>query len=120
MSLASIETPFALNPLELELTHEALPPEAILEGNPQTASIALASGGTGQASVGVWEITPGVITGREIQETFVVLAGRATIEIRNGATLEIGPGDVAAMREGDETVWRIHETLRKVYFAYAP
>jgi hypothetical protein len=39
----------------------------------------------------------------------------ATIQIDGGPTLEVGAGDVAALRRGDRTTWRVHETLRKVY-----
>jgi uncharacterized cupin superfamily protein len=51
----------------------------------------------------------------EADEVFVVLSGRATIEVENGPTLEVGPGDVAVLPEGTVTRWTVHETLRKVY-----
>lgn len=60
-------------------------------------------------------ITPGVVTDVEADELFVVLSGRATIEVEGGPTLVVGPGDVAVLPEGAVTRWTVHETLRKVY-----
>lgn len=64
---------------------------------------------------GIWEITPGTVTDVETDELFVVLSGRATIEVEGGATIEVGPGDVCLLAEGAKTTWTVHETLRKVY-----
>ena len=54
-------------------------------------------------------------TDLELDEVFVVLAGRATIEVEDGPTLEVGPGDVGLYPAGTRTRWTVHETLRKVY-----
>jgi hypothetical protein len=67
--------------------------------------------------VGVWEHTPGRTTDIEADEVFVVLAGRATIEVSGGPTLELGPGDIGFLASGASTVWTIHETFRKFYVA---
>ncbi|GAB3653348.1 cupin domain-containing protein [Actinocorallia lasiicapitis] len=64
---------------------------------------------------GIWEIEPGVVTDVEADEVFVVLSGRATIEIEDGPTLEVGPGDVCVFDQGAKTTWTVHEKLRKVY-----
>jgi uncharacterized cupin superfamily protein len=29
--------------------------------------------------------------------------------------LQVGPGDLAVLHEGDRTTWTVHETLRKAY-----
>src|SRR4051812_26298090 len=66
--------------------------------------------------VGVWEMTPGVMTDVEADEVFVVVAGSATVEFGDGSqSLRIGPGDVVRLAAGAETVWTVSETLRKVY-----
>jgi uncharacterized cupin superfamily protein len=64
---------------------------------------------------GIWQITPGVVTDTEANELFVVVSGRATIEVEGGDVIEVGPGDAAVLREGDRTTWTVHETLRKAY-----
>ena len=46
---------------------------------------------------------------------FVVVSGRATIEFEDGASIDVGPGDVCVLEEGARTVWTVHETLRKAY-----
>ena len=68
----------------------------------------------------MWEITPGCVRDVEVDEMFVVLTGRATVTLeRDGPgeaiTLELAPGTIAMFAAGDRTVWRVVETLRKVY-----
>ena len=58
---------------------------------------------------------PASSTDVEADEVFVVLAGRATVEVDGGPTLELGPGDVGILDAGDRTTWTVHETLRKVF-----
>lgn len=64
---------------------------------------------------GVWRITEGTVTDVEHDEMFVVLEGRATIEVEGGATIEVGPGDVCVLERGARTTWIVHEALRKVF-----
>jgi uncharacterized cupin superfamily protein len=56
-----------------------------------------------------------VSTDVEAEEVFVVLRGRATIEVAGGPTLQVGPGDIGVLHAGDQTTWTVHEDLRKVY-----
>ncbi|GIT80648.1 cupin [Leifsonia sp. LS1] len=72
----------------------------------------------GGLEVGVWEMAPGTDTDVEADELFIVIAGRATIDFpRTGRRLDLAPGDVVRLSAGDETVWTVTETLRKVYIA---
>ena len=107
--------PFAVAAAEIALDADELPAEQVLEGDPRVASRTLWTGGDGAVETGVWEITPGVCTDVEAEETFVVLSGVATVEIEGGPTLELAPGVVGGFQAGATTVWRVHETLRKVY-----
>jgi uncharacterized protein len=104
---------------DLKLEPIPLEPDQIVEGRPTTAGTVLWSSADGRHEYGVWEITPGVATDVEQHEVFVVIAGRASIEIEDGPTLEVGAGDVGALRTGDRTTWRVTETLRKVYLSDA-
>jgi uncharacterized cupin superfamily protein len=97
-------TSFALDPADLELE----------PGGDGTGDRVLART-PGGVVTGVWQIEPGVATDVEVDETFVVVSGRATVEIEGGPTLELAPGTVGVLHAGDRTVWRVHETLRKVY-----
>jgi uncharacterized protein len=106
---------FALHVPDVELEPDPLDPAQILTGAPEVSGKVLWESEDGRQLRGIWQITPGVVTDVEADELFVVVSGRATVEIENGPTLQVGPGDLAVLREGDRTVWTVHETLRKVY-----
>ena len=74
--------------------------------------------------IGVWEITPGTASDFEVDEVFVVLAGRARVEFTAVAGRCRAPAHRhraglgrAAHRRACSTTWTVHETLRKVYLA---
>lgn len=70
----------------------------------------------GGLEVGVWEMAPGTERDVEADELFVVVAGRGSIDFpATGRRMELAPGDVVRLSAGDETVWTVTETLRKVY-----
>ena len=105
------------SPGSVELGEEPLDPSTILAGSPTTyeGEIAAAPLGDGTTlATGIWRCTPGTVTDVEADETFVVLSGRATIE-HDGASHEVGPGDVCVLPAGAETKWTVHETLTKVF-----
>ncbi|MEV5946640.1 cupin domain-containing protein [Streptomyces sp. NPDC051993] len=106
---------FAVHIADAELEPEPLDPEQIVSGAPEVSGKVLWESADGKQIRGIWQITPGVVTDTEADELFVVVSGRATIEVAGGGTLEIGPGDVCVLREGDRTTWTVHETLRKAY-----
>ncbi|TQN45612.1 putative cupin superfamily protein [Humibacillus xanthopallidus] len=83
-----------------------------VDGTGETLATAGASGG---AEVGVWEMTAGTATDIEADEVFVVLSGRASLTFDDGETLELGPGVVVRLHEGERTTWAVHETIRKIY-----
>jgi uncharacterized protein len=98
----------------VDLDHDPVPAEQSLGGAPTTAAADI--GEFGGLEVGVWEMTPGVMSDIEADEVFVVLSGAATVEFADGTDpLTLGPGDVARLAAGAETVWTVTETLRKVY-----
>jgi uncharacterized cupin superfamily protein len=107
--------------IALELEREAVPSAQVLEGSPDTGWVELES--TGQGEWGVWEMTPGAMSDVEVDETFVVVAGRGSVERTvNGQLVveELYPGVCVTLVAGEETIWRGRQTLRKVYFAPAP
>ena len=97
---------------DAELVDDPLDPGQILDGDPRTSGFVLSE--SEGAESGVWRCTPGRFSDVEVDETFVVLEGRATIELE-GARLEVGPGDVCVLAAGARTVWTVHETLLKGY-----
>ena len=105
--------PFEAGTMPLE--HEAVAGEQRVSGSPSTAWRALGETVDG-AEVGVWEITPGVVTDTEEDEVFVVLSGRASLSFEDGPEpIEVRAGCVVRLAAGMRTTWTVHETLRKVY-----
>ena len=98
----------------LFIEHEPVAPDQVAAGRPYTGAGTL--GRFGEAEIGVWEMTPGVMRDVEADEVFVVIAGAATVEFADStAPLTLRPGDVVRLAAGAETVWTVTETLRKVY-----
>src|SRR4051812_28934219 len=110
---------FAVPTGDVRLSPDELDPAQILAGSPRVSSIELWSSPDGTQSRGIWEITPGTVTDVEHDEIFVVLSGRATVEVEGGATIELVPGSVCLLADGAKTIWIVHETLRKVYHSTA-
>ena len=106
---------FSIDARTCPLVPLPLDPRQVRSGDPRTYSRVLWRSPDGLEERGVWEITPGEVSDVELDEMFVVLFGRATVEIENGPVLEIAPGHVGVLTEGARTVWHVHETLRKVY-----
>lgn len=97
----------------LEVPLEPLPAAKAVAGQPRAGVVQVPDAvGLG---VGVWEHSAGTSTDVEVDEVFVVLRGRATIEVADGPTLEVGPGDLCVVEAGARTRWTVHEALRKVY-----
>jgi uncharacterized cupin superfamily protein len=98
----------------IDLDREPVPASQSVRGEPTTGTVTVEE--FDGLEIGVWEMTPGVMTDVEANEMFVVLSGSATVEFGDGTpTLRIGPGDVVRLAAGAETVWTVTETLRKVY-----
>jgi len=96
-----------------ELEVDAIDPAKVVSGDPEVRVLPLHD--SDDLTVGVWQHSTGVSTDVEADEVFVVLSGRATVEVDDGPTLEVGPGDVGLLPAGARTTWTVHETLRKIY-----
>jgi uncharacterized cupin superfamily protein len=109
------------SPGDVELHEEPLEPGSIVAGSPRVheGEIAEAATAHGTLSTGVWRCGEGVVTDVEVDETFVVLSGRATIE-HEGRSHEVGPGDVCVLPAGAGTRWTIHEELTKIFVTLSP
>ena len=83
----------------------------------RTAAATLAAGSVGAVEVGLWEAGPGTDTDTETDEVFLVLSGAGTVTFADGSALQLRPGVLVCLREGDRTTWEITERLRKLYLA---
>lgn len=111
---------FAFDPASVPLEPVPLDAAQVLEGAPEISEAVVWTSADGTHVRGVWQITPGVVTDVEADELFVVVSGRATIEVEGGPTVEVGPGDGCVLEPGARTTWRVHETLRKVFDVTVP
>lgn len=103
-----------MNALDAELVFTPVAPEQVIEGSPKIGDAVLSD--VNGTEIGVWEMTAGAMSDTEIDEVSVIIAGSATIELLDsGQTLEVGPGDVIHFANGDRTVWRVADRVRKVY-----
>ena len=67
--------------------------------------------------VGLWEAGPGTDTDTEAEELFLVLSGAGTVTFDDGSAIELRPGVLVRLHEGDRTTWTITERLRKLWLA---
>ncbi|MEV8267956.1 cupin domain-containing protein [Microbacterium sp. NPDC076911] len=101
----------------LSLAHEAVPPEQVVAGAPTTGYATIDE--SDASEIGVWEMSVGAMSDVEVDETFVVIAGAATVEFVDPPlpTIALAPGSVVKLVAGMKTVWTVREPLRKIYFA---
>ena len=95
------------------LVPEPLNPDQVVSGDPQVSVYEILD--TEQLAIGIWQHTAGVSTDVEVEEVFVVLSGRATIDVEGGPSLSVATGDVGVLDAGAVTTWHVHEDLRKIY-----
>ena len=110
-----VDATFAVRASELELEPEPLDPAQIVAGSPATSGSVLSESTDGRIVRGVWRCTTGTVTDVEQDELFVVIEGRATIEVAGGPVLEVEPGSVCVLERGARTTWTVHEPLLKAY-----
>lgn len=103
--------------LHAPVTHESLPADVVRSGSPSTGIQQL--GTFSGVDVGIWEMTEGAAVDTEADEVFIVLAGSARVDFIEPAlpSIEVQAGSVVRLTEGMQTLWTVHETLRKVYLA---
>ena len=107
---------FCVDALHLPLNPWPLDPRDIVEGHPEIHGHVLWTSPDGRDQRGIWQISPGIVRDVEVDELFVVLSGRATLTIAGQPPIDLFPGVAGVLRAGESTIWRISETLRKVYY----
>jgi uncharacterized cupin superfamily protein len=105
----------------LPLEHEPVPADQVVAGAPGTGYAPLdePAGADADGELGVWEMTPGAMRDTEVDEVFLVIAGRATVEFVDPALppIELRRGSIVRLDAGMQTVWTVTETLRKLFIA---
>jgi uncharacterized cupin superfamily protein len=54
------------------------------------------------------------------RETFLILEGKARIEIEGGSTLEVSSGDMASLPKGAVTRWHLTLPFKEIWFFGRP
>jgi hypothetical protein len=111
---------FVVHAVDVTLEPGDLDASQVLDGSPSVTERVLHESSDGRIVRGLWRITEGTVTDVEQDELFVVLEGRATIQVEEGPTLDVGPGDVCVLERGARTTWTVHEPLRKVFQVSLP
>ncbi len=76
-----------------------------------------------QEGVGEGMLLTGIFTGEPStfpyqyagDETFHVIEGSVTIQMENGESVDLKPGDIASFPKGAKSTWVIHEPFRKFF-----
>ncbi len=98
------------------LEYRDVPADQLVSGPARVGTVEL--GQLNGCSIGVWEMSPSVTTDVEVDEFFIVLTGRATVQFADGTPpLQLQPGAVGHLAAGTATTWVVSETLRKIYIA---
>lgn len=113
MTTADSITPRLVAATAVDVPHE--PAADVVSGTPTVGVVEL--GAFRGVELGIWEITPGVVRDVEADEVFVVLEGDGTVRFEDGSELELAPGALVRLHEGERTTWTIRTRLRKVYLA---
>ncbi|MFM6981642.1 MAG: cupin domain-containing protein [Microbacteriaceae bacterium] len=84
-----------------------------LAGNPTTGfqTLSVQSG----YEIGVWEMAPGSMRDVEVAEVSLILDGCGTVTHGDGRVDVLEPGNTVILAEGEETVWVVESTVRKIY-----
>ena len=105
----------SLDVATVPLAHEPLPADDVVDGAPTAGVVTLAN--VDGVEVGVWEMTQGSARDTEVDEVFVVIAGRGSVSFADGERIELSPGVVVRLVAGERTEWVVTQRLRKVWVA---
>lgn len=119
MAVSARATPIKVSMLEAALEPWSFEEGQVLDGEPSSSGVILWKSSDGMLANGIWECTPGKFRWMHVDETVAVVAGRATVTSENGESVELGPGDVAFFPEGLNSVWHVHETVRKAFHLHS-
>ncbi|MGX1792616.1 cupin domain-containing protein [Microbacterium sp. NPDC055312] len=117
MSLPLDRAAIVTDALHEPLARDSLSADAVRAGAPAVGIREL--GTFAGVELGIWEMTEGAAVDTEIDEVFIVLAGSARIDVIEPAmpSIDVRAGSVVRLEAGMQTLWTVHETLRKVYIA---
>jgi uncharacterized cupin superfamily protein len=111
------KTILKVTPAVLELESDAIPPDWLLSGAPETRSKLLLRTHDFLAQVIIWEC--GAVSYKwhyTSDEAYIVISGEGFMTDEKGIEYRFGPGDVAFFPAGTNATWRHPDHFRKVAF----
>lgn len=112
------DSPLYRQALDLTITTVPVSADQVVSGHPETGVAEWKS--WNGLEVGVWDMTPGVMSDIESDEICIIIDGAGFVERTiNGATIQqaLEPGAIFHLREGEKTLWHVSRKVRKIYFA---
>jgi uncharacterized protein len=104
---------------DAKLAADPIDPKQIISGNPQAANFEFSTSADSRETSGVWSCARGSFHWTfDTDETAIILEGQVTVQMENGATLHLGPGDLAFFSSGQKCIWTVEKNLREVYILY--
>ena len=104
---------------DAKLSRDVINAKDVISGSPQAGDFVFSTSADSRETSGIWSCTPGSFHWTfDTDETSVILQGRVTVQMEDGVTLHLGPGDLAFFPHGQESIWTVEENLRKVYVLY--
>jgi uncharacterized protein len=104
---------------DAKLSRDVIDAKDIISGSPQAGDLVFSTSADSRETSGIWSCTPGSFHWTfDTDETSVILQGRVTVQMEDGVTLHLGPGDLAFFPNGQKSIWKVEENLRKVYVLY--
>jgi len=93
-----------------------LPPDDVLEGQPNARIHWVRPEGNGSQAAGVFRCDPSVFRyAWDADETIHVLEGEVRIEVDGADSFTLGPGGIASFSAGDSGVWNVLAPFCEVF-----
>jgi uncharacterized protein len=102
-------------PADVELDPAPIPPDWIIEGNPQARSKRLAASADGTSTIMAWSCTAGRFKWHyTVDETIHLISGEVFVTDENDKVRRVGPGDMVFFPAGAVSTWYIPDHVRKL------
>ncbi|HEX3505353.1 MAG TPA: cupin domain-containing protein [Xanthobacteraceae bacterium] len=102
-------------PADVELDPAPIPPDWIIEGNPQARSKRLAASADGTSTIMAWSCTAGRFKWHyTVDETIHLISGEVFVTDENDNVRRVGPGDMVFFPAGAVSTWYIPDHVRKL------
>jgi uncharacterized cupin superfamily protein len=104
-------------PADLELKSSPIPPEWIIEGNPQARARRLSGSTDTTSSTVVWVCSAGRFHWNySVDETLYITSGEVHVTNEKGEVRRLVAGDTVYFPAGSRSIWYVPREVRKIAF----